>query len=214
VTDDVGLIELGRTAHRVETGDVQLTDPRLRAVWNQLMRRDRKTGRFLTPTTFDVGYGTAEDRQRFAIGMLLTAACEAPRPVMRRCDLDVLRDKMRGQAAMLRSAVDELQRLGLRPLHNIAEWPQADSMIVAAAELDDAADDLEWKVLVVDADHGMQFERAAAVWLAGVCQMLFGKPLYRTVARLVEVLTEHKIDRYRIRDWWTAAAKNKKRPRP
>ena len=44
--DDAGLIELGRVADRVaETGDAQLTDPRLRAVWRQLMRRNRKDGR-------------------------------------------------------------------------------------------------------------------------------------------------------------------------
>ena len=47
---------------------------------------------FLHPTEFDVGCGTADDRQRFAISMLLTAACEQPWTLMKRHERDALRD--------------------------------------------------------------------------------------------------------------------------
>ena len=145
--DDAGLIELGRVADRVaETGDAQLTDPRLRAVWRQLMRRNRKDGRFLHPTEFDVGCGTADDRQRFAISMLLTAACEQPWTLMKRHERDALRDDLCKAAATLRTLVDRLQRLGLRPLHNVADWPRVDPLIVAADEAEAAADDLDRRV--------------------------------------------------------------------
>ena len=79
--DDAGLIELGRVAHRVaKTGDAELTDPRLRAVWRELMRRNRKNGQFLHAAKFDVGCGTPDERQQSAISMLLTAACKPDMP--------------------------------------------------------------------------------------------------------------------------------------
>ncbi len=65
--------------------------PGLRAVWARLMQRSHKTGIFYYPTTFDLGYGTAEERQRFAIWMLFSMACDLaqrPHPFMLRRDLE------------------------------------------------------------------------------------------------------------------------------
>jgi hypothetical protein len=201
--DDAGLIELGRVADRVaETGDAELTDPRLRAVWCELMRRNRKDGRFLHPTEFDVGCGTADDRQRLAVSMLLTATHKMPWPLMKRHERDALCDDLRNAAATLRNLVDRLQRLGLRPLHNVPDWPRVDPLIVAAEEAEATAHDLHRRVRLINRDRGMAFERARAIWLVCQCQLLFGKPMYGVVANLIEVLTEHKVARHRIRDWW------------
>ena len=204
--DGFALMELGHVAHRVaETGGAGLRDARLVRVWDQLMLRDRKTDRFLHPTLCDVGYGTAEQRQQFAIGKLLTAACECPPPAMQRRERDALREDLRILAATLRTTVDRLQRLGLRPLHNVADWPRVDPLIVAADDAEAAANDVERKVLLIDRDRGMQFERALAVWLARMSQRLFGKVLPGVVATLVEVVSGHPIEARRVRDWLKGA---------
>jgi hypothetical protein len=200
--DDAGLIELGRVAHRVaETGGAQLTDPRLRAVWRELMRRNRKNGQFLHAAKFDVGCGTPDERQQSAISMLLTAACKHPRLLMTRHERDALRDDLHNAAATLRTLVDRMQRLGLRPLHNVPHFPLVDPLIVAADEAETTARDLDRRVRLIDRDRGMPFERGMAMHLTYWCQLLFGKPMYGVVANLIEVVTEHNVARHRIRDW-------------
>ena len=124
---------------------------------------------------------------------------------MQRRERDALREDLRILAATLRTTVDRLQRLGLRPLHNVADWPRVDPLIVAAKDAEAAANDLERKVLLIDRDRGMAFERALAVRLARISQLLFGKALPRVVATLVEVVSGHPIEARRVRDWLKGA---------
>jgi hypothetical protein len=213
--DDAAVYELGRVADRgpserygvAETVDLGPSDPRLARVWQQLMRRDRKTGGFFYPARLDLGCGTAEERQRFAIGMLLAAACEAPRPVVTSQERDSMREELRTAAAAVRVAVDHLQRLGLRPLHTLGDWPRLDPWIATGDDVEAKADDLDQTVLVVGRDRGMRFERAMAVWLATMCRLLFDKVLPGVVAALVEVVVGRPVNEWRILEWVKSADK-------
>jgi hypothetical protein len=218
--DEFALIELDRVAHRgpferyraAKAGGDDLTDPRLRDVWAQLMRQDRKTGRFLYPTSFDVGYGTADERQQFAICMLLAAACECPPPAITRQELVALREELRTAAAAVRAAIGRQRRLGLRPVHvvelhsggdgkGLGDCSWIDPWIETADDLEAKANNLERRVLLINRDRGMQFERAMAVWLARMSQLWFGKVLPGVVGTLVEVVSGHPIEARRVRDW-------------
>jgi hypothetical protein len=199
---DTDLVE----RHRVEkSAAVDLTDPRLRAVWKQLMRRDRKTGRFLYQTAFHNGRGTAEERQQFAAWMLLSAACEPPPPAITRLGRDALRDEWRAVAARLRAAAYEAQRMGLRPEHILGTCPQIDSWIETANDLEAKAADLDRAAFVIDRDRGRRSDRALAVSLARMCQLLFGKVLPDVVSKLTEAATGRRVEAWRVADWAKSA---------
>jgi hypothetical protein len=160
-------------------------------VWKELMSRDRKTGRFQYPTTFDLGYGTEEQRQCFAIDVLMHAALEPPPPVITRKQRNTMRGQLLTAAETLREAVIQSKRLGLRSVeHQLGSSPKTDPWIQTAEELEDMADFLDRTALVVERDRGMLFERAKAVQLARMSQLFFGK-----------VLPQHTCPAFGAGDW-------------
>src|SRR5262245_31068637 len=48
-----------------------LTDPRMRSVWAELTRKERRTGRFLHPSRLEERFAEASERQERAIGALI-----------------------------------------------------------------------------------------------------------------------------------------------
>ena len=208
----VDVIESARVAEKLRQQDLP---PEFSAIWAQLMRRRRKDGRFLYPTTLDLGRGTAEERQRAAVWMLLYAACEAaetPGAIILRRDLETLRAEVRTAAKTLRKAAARAVQLGLRRPHVISseeEHHNEDPLIVAADEADFLARHLD-HAFVVDRDRGDMREQAIAVRIAIACRVFFGRAMPGIVTALMEALLEdQKVEPHRVRDW-ISSWKNKK----
>jgi hypothetical protein len=180
-------------------------------VWKELMRRDRKTGRFLYPTTFDLGHGTEEQRQGFAIKMLLDMARHPPPPVIKKEKLSTIRNDLLTAAAMLRKAAGHLRRLGLRPVHQLGSSPQIDPWIETAEEVEVNANVLDRMALVIGRDRGMLRERGLAVLLTRMTQVLFGRVLPSTIAKLVGAVTGQTMEEQKITDWVKADQKKRER---
>jgi hypothetical protein len=175
----------------------------LLAVWAQLMRRRRKDGRFLYPTLFDLGYGTAQERQEFAIWMLLDCACEFAKSPGPPCgEAETMRADLHGVARTLRKTVKKAVHLGIRKPHILGTEPNIDPLIVAAEEAEDLAIQLDRMTIPVQRDRGVTRERAVAIRIAGMCHLLFGRPMPAIVASLLAALLDCKVERHRIRDWW------------
>jgi hypothetical protein len=181
----------------------QTVDPRLRPIWVELMRRRRKDARFLHPTTFDAGLGTAEERQQFAICMLLSMACdlaERPRPIMTRRDLEKMRADLQGTAKALRKTVATAVRLGLRAPHVLGDQPQPDLPIEAADEFESMAANL--CPIVIERDRGTSREQAVAISLAEFAYLFFGKSMPGVVATLASVVLGEKVTSRQVKQWW------------
>jgi hypothetical protein len=207
IADDV-LLDHGRADDRAISDDGGPTDPRLRKVWDELMRPShRRSSGFRYPTTFDTGDGaSAADRQKAAAYFLIRMAFGRPWPVMTKAERDATVTDLRDMATTLRTKVDSLERNGLIPSWNMADWSSVPSMIVAAMDAEAAADDVERMVLLTDRDRGNHSERGMVVWLASWTQFLFGETLPAVVGNLAELVTGKRISESRIRRW---ANKNK-----
>jgi hypothetical protein len=208
----VDVIERTRLAEKPRPQDLP---PEFCAIEAQLMRRRRKDGCFLYPTTFDLGHGTAEERQRAAVSMLFLMACEfaeQPGPIMLRRDLETLRADLQATAQTLRRAVRTAVQLGLRRPHVISneeELHNIDPLIVAAEEAHFLARHLD-RALVVERDRGDMREQAIAIRVATACRWLFGRTMPGIVAALMKILLQGQtIEPHRVRDW-IASRKNKK----
>jgi hypothetical protein len=183
--------------------------PELAAIWTRLMRRSQKDGRFQFPTTFDVGYGTPEQRQRFAIWLLLSCAIEFADKsglAMTRREFESTRAELQTAADTLRKMAAMAVRSGLREPHVLGTDEHIDPMIVAAEEAEDMVDQFKRAAHVVERDRGELREQAVAIRIAGLSRMLFGHIMPGVVVTLVEVLLGTKLERSRIRDWWKAFA--------
>jgi hypothetical protein len=205
------VIERTRVAEKPRPQDLP---PEFSAVWEQLMRRRRKDGCFLYPTTLDLGRGTADERQRAAVSMLFLMACEfaeTPGPIMLRRDLERMRAELQMVAKTLRKTAARAVQLGLRVPHTISseeEHHSIDPLIVAAEEADFLARHLD-RALVVERDRGDMREQGIAIRIAGTCRMLFGRAMPGIVAALMKILLQgQKIEPHRVRDW-ISSQKNK-----
>jgi hypothetical protein len=179
-------------------------------LWTELMRRRRKDGRFLHPTTFDLGRGTAEERQRAAIWLLFSLACdiaENPRPIMLRRELEAKRTDLQTEAKTLRNIVATTVQLGLRRPHRISSDPELhyiNPLIVAAEEAQDLAAQLGDRGIVIERDHGNMRERAVAVGIANMCRLLFDRTMPAIVVGLVKILLERDIQAFEVQNWCRA----------
>jgi hypothetical protein len=192
-----------RSIEENHAGDLS---PPFSAIWQQLMRQDRKTGRFLFPTTFDLGLGTAEERQQTAIWMLLSGAChiaESPGPIMTRREFEAMRTELQTQADSLRETTVATVRLGLSKPHTISSDPAehyVDPLIEAAHEVEHRIAQLKRTTIVIERDRGDAHAQAVTIRITQLCYVFFDNTMPRVVAALAGALLNTKIERYRVRD--------------
>jgi hypothetical protein len=184
-----------------------LTDPRMKAIWAQFIRRRRLTGQYLYPArVFLKHHGEASRRQDFALLMLFGLVVELgecpPRTMLRRefnakqkerkaiaCKLwaeaDTLADEEEiggsapGGAKALRAAADMLFRMSLEP---------------PAGKV------------IVERDRGERDVQAVAMTIAGACTWLFGSPLYAVTATLTSVALDRPVTARKVREWGPASS--------
>jgi hypothetical protein len=185
-----------------------LTDLRMRTVWSQLARRNRKTGRFLWPAACLTPGETAEERQEFAMVILFSMICGVapyhPSATLRR-DLESARAQQQALARQLREEAEEQEA--------IEQWEndrpsRADKLHAAADALDEiAAEAGTREIAIVERDRGNLDAHGLAISIARKCCWLFGAPLFSVTATLTSVALDCKIPRERVSDWWEAANK-------
>jgi hypothetical protein len=203
----VDVIERARVGSENPWHDV----PIAAGLWAELMRRRRrKDGRFLHPTTFDLGRGTAEERQRAAIWLLFSLACdiaENPARIILRRDLETVRSGLQASAKTLRNIVATAVQSGLRPRHQISSDPELhyiNPLIVAAEEAQDLAAQFGDRGIVIERDHGNMRERAVAVGIANMCRLLFDRTMPAIVVGLVKILLDRDIRAFEVQNWCRA----------
>jgi hypothetical protein len=175
-----------------------LTDPRMRSVWAELTRKERRTGRFLHPSRLE-RFAEASERQDRAMGALISLVLwpygHGVRPTARlRRDVD----KDRAQAWEM---ARKLRELAAR--EGAVERPK---MLVRAKKLEDAAEALDEiasdrPFAVVDRDRGSLEARGLAIWIAHSCEMLFGSPLPSVIATMTSVALDCEVSAQQVRDW-------------
>jgi hypothetical protein len=171
-------------------------DRRLAAVEARLLRRRRKDGRFLVPTAFDVGYGTTDERQRFAIYMLFRSACESvehPHIVMTRRELESRREQLQATATALRDAA-------CGP-HILGDEPQLDPLITAAEEVEFEIERMDRQVTTVERDRGNLRDQAVVISIARVADLLFNRQMPGVVATLAGAVLGHEVSPGQVREW-------------
>jgi hypothetical protein len=178
----------------------------------QLLQQGRKDGRFIYPTTFDLGYGSAEQRQHFAIHLLLSCAREFaanPMTVMTRRELQAERAKLEATEENLRETAARGVVLGLRkPRVLDTRKPDTldtffnDPLITAVEAIEDMIATLETSTIVIERIRGDRREQAVTIRVAGLCNILFGKVMRVGIASLVSELFGSKIEPHTVRNWW------------
>jgi hypothetical protein len=177
--------------------------PQFAAIRRQLMRRDRKTGRFLSPVTFDFRFG--HDRQQIGISMLFAMVrtiADRSGLILTRHEYELTCTRLRGQADSLRETTAASARLGLHK-----PWPDehyVDPVIEATREIEDRLARLERKTIVVERDRGKLTEQGVCIRIAQLCHQIFGTVMLGVVAALASALLGTKIERHSVRNWWAA----------
>jgi hypothetical protein len=182
-----------------------LTDPRMRSVWAELTRKERRTGRFLHPSRLE-RFAEASERQHRTMGVLICSVLwplghGVPSTARLRRDVDKDRAEAREMARKLREwAAREgaIERYG---------W------LVRAKKLEDAAEALDVIAAeaearcfaVVDRDRGSLEARGLAMWIADSCEMLFGSPPPSVIATMTSVALDCEVSAEQVRDWRKAA---------
>jgi hypothetical protein len=178
-----------------------LTDLRMRSVWAELTRKDRRTGRFLHPSRLE-GFAEASERQDRAIGALI---------------IFVFWPLMHGlrPTARLRRDVDKERAEARKMARKLREWAAREGaverpyMLVRAKKLEDAAEALDTMAAearprcfaVVARDRGSLEARGLAMWIAHSCEMLFGSPLPGVIATMTSVALDCEVSAQQVRDW-------------
>jgi len=179
-----------------------LTDPRMRSVWAELTRKERRTGRFLHPSRLE-RYAEASERQDRAMAALISSVLwpfgHGVRPTARlRRDVDKDRAEAREMARKLRELA---AREGA--VERYYTLVRAKKLEDAAKALDDIASDaLGGSFAVVDRDRGSLEARGLAIWIAHSCEMLFfGSPLPSVIATMTSVALDCEVLAQQVRDW-------------
>jgi hypothetical protein len=178
-----------------------LTDPRMRSVWAELTRKERRTGRFLHPSRLE-RFAEASERQDRALsvlpGLVLWPFMHGVRP-----------------AAGLRRNVDKDRGEAREVARKLREWAAREGAVerygwlVRAKKLEDAAEALDKMAAeaearcfaVVDRDRGSLEARGLAMWIADSCEMLFGSPLPSVIATMTSVALDCEVSAQQVRDW-------------
>ena len=182
-----------------------LTDPRMRSVWKELTRKDRRTGRFLHPARLvDLLSGITEASERqdramqllvpLALGPFMTGVQPAAR--LRR-DVDKDRAEAREMARRLREwAAREGAVAGYR-------WRvRAKKLKKAAEAFDEIVTEVEARcIAVVDRDRGRLEARGLAMLIAENCERLFGSVLPAVTATMTSVALDCEVSAQQVRDW-------------
>jgi hypothetical protein len=179
------------------------TDPRMRAVWAYLTRRDRKTGLLSQPTRMNVAtIADPTERQEQALELLFCLVQEfagsRPRAMLKR-EVDEIRADREAMARKLWAEADRLAYL--------EEW--AGGTPGRARILNEAAGVLirmsreEETGIVVERDRGTLETRAVATAIAGACDWLFGSPFCTLSATMTAVALDCEVMHREVREWWS-----------
>jgi hypothetical protein len=194
-----------RVAHsgRLATAQTSNELPSFSAIRRQLMRRDRKTGMFLSPAKFDFRFG--HDKQQVAISLLFAAAhtiAASSGLIMTRHVFELTHARLRMQADGLRETTAVSAQLGLNQ-----PWPaehHVDPVTEAIREIEDRLVRLERRVIVTERDRGDLREQAVTVHIAQLCYTIFGSVMLGVVAALAGAVLDTTIERHSVRNWWKA----------
>jgi hypothetical protein len=174
-----------------------VSDPRMRPVWAELVKRTRKEDRsFFHPAepAWEIP-DSAEERQTRAIGSLVYLAVnlvvDSPRVVTRR-QVETTRRKALDAASVLRKAAKLLSLPD--PALNAARNHEGEAAAWAAAGS---------SRLVVERDRGDAQAKCFAIVFASQCRQLFGCPLYGVTATVASVALgrKRKLTRRAVREW-------------
>jgi hypothetical protein len=185
------------------------TDPRMRNVWLQLVKRDRKTGRFCQPALIPSPelVGAAAERQNWAMTLLFSLAfgyAVSPPSVTLRRELENLRAQKQELARKLREQAEEQYEIehafGVED-----DGSRAEKLDAAAEALEKMAEDAGSGCIVVERDRGLGEPHALAVRIAERCQWLFGSPLYTVTATFTSVALDAQVSDRQVREWWSSS---------
>ena len=181
------------------------TDPRMKAVWAHLTRRERKTGLLAQPVRWR-SFATITNPaklQDIAMSMLFgwvldVVACR-PRAVLRR----EVEDARRERAALSLKLWAEAERLEY--LEESGESPLGHARVLTQAG--DIMQRMSWEqdspgVIVVERDRGKLDARGTAIAIAEACFYLFGAPLYKLSAIMTAVGMGSEVTPREVREWW------------
>jgi hypothetical protein len=180
-----------------------VTDPRMRNVWSQLVRTNRKTGGFYRPALSPGPEQVAEaaERQDWAMTLLFSVAYSLAvcHPcVMLRRKVESLRAQQQELARKLRQEAEGQ--------YVIEQWendrPSRGEKLDAAADaFDEIAAEAGSRGIVAERDRGLGEAHALAVAIAQTCGWLFGSPLYTVTATITSVAIDREVSRSQVRGW-------------
>jgi hypothetical protein len=167
------------------------TDPRMKQVWTELTRRDRKTGQFFHPVTRSgsLDNRTQEQTQSDEMGRLFHFAFCAARDrvtVTKPSDIEPLRDLCEQRARVLRETADDLEAINssdprvsadAATLRRVAAWQ--DQAIEAMRPLTDPT--------TVKYHRGDPVARGVQIMIAAYLKDVFGQRLDGVAAILAAV---------------------------
>ncbi|MCX7314451.1 MAG: hypothetical protein NTV56_22760 [Alphaproteobacteria bacterium] len=172
------------------------TDPRMRGVWNELTRRDRRGGGYFHPAKRPIGMPalTREEAQAEALGELFHFAFCAARDrleVSKPEDGAHLKAKLLENARVLQEIADDMAAINLAyplaaadaaALRRVAGWHED-----GAALLRTPSDPL-----TIHNDRGGRVVRGVQIIIAVWLRDAFGRPLHGTAATLAAVALDQK----------------------
>jgi hypothetical protein len=178
-----------------------VTDPRMRPVWAQLVKRKRTGDRpFLYPAQPDWDIpDNVEERQSRAIGSLVYLAVNLAmdRPsVMTGKQVETARRKALDEAAVLRAAAGLLHTpASIQANVDAARDRETKASLLAEIGLTPTTR------MVVERDTGDAQARCFAILFAGQCRRLFGTPLYGVTAAIASVALGRTLTTRTVREW-------------
>jgi hypothetical protein len=194
VPDAVGIATRALHADAIKRGDSQyvealkrlVSDPRMRKVWAELLKRTRNSkSTFLHLAKQTWGFDDEADRQNTALSSLLYLAVKlvmSDPTVMTQAQVEAERRKcLDDQMAALHGGDVSAAR---------DHEAKATSWSAAAATR-----------LVVARDSGDAQARCFAILFADQCRHLFGSPLYGVTAQVASVAIGRRFTERRIRGW-------------
>ncbi len=208
-----------QTAHEGQILQRLLTSAKMRDVWTELQRKERKSGRYLHPATgLDPNrYRDQDEMQQAALGETLCFAYCAARDrvsVSKMAEVEAKRTELKYIADALRVCAERIQHeknLGIAvSTPPSAPMATAEYYVEQILNLRDAADPL-----VVKNHRGDPVTRGVQIVIAAFLKDRFGDRLDRTAATLAAValgLRSHEVSERAARSAFSGRRRHEKAP--
>lgn len=176
------------TDHAIEILVRLATDTRMKTVWGELTRQDRKTGAFVHTARYPASLPVPNHQtpQDFALEQTVFLAFRFALDkvaVSKESENEANRAELTGKAARLRDMADELAEDGYVSANDIQAMRRAANRYEAAASDIRKPDDF----LTIQNERGDRVERGVQTTLAGFFHHRFGNRLDGTAATLASV---------------------------